>query len=104
MEKYCIRGRFFAFAAGLLGFALCRLHGQPAQLTLGPQTLQPDGTTQVPVSIASGGSSIAAVQFDVSFYNSILPLPAVPASSATGGNKTVYEATRGFRKRYLVAG
>jgi len=58
-----------------------------AQIALGTQAPQSDGTVIVPVQLTSGGLQVAAVQFDVTFDSSVTSLKVSVGSSGSTASK-----------------
>jgi uncharacterized protein (TIGR03437 family) len=74
-------------------------------ISLGMQTLQPDGTTAIPIQIASSGNPPAAIQIDVQYQPAVATLTASAGASATAASKSLYSTNvSSFVKRILIAG
>ncbi len=101
-------GRFILLA--LFGICLWAQTGaqtgaQTAQLSLGPQTVQPDGTVTVPVLLSTSGLSVSAIQVDLLSNNSILSIAATAGQSASNASKTLYGATvANSQQRFVLYG
>ena len=78
---------------------------QTAQISLGPQTVQPDGTITAPVLLASEGLQVSAVQFDLTFDSTVNTIAPNPDSSSNSSSKGVSNAhTNGPGIRVLLTG
>ncbi|HEY7339060.1 MAG TPA: hypothetical protein VH639_29495 [Bryobacteraceae bacterium] len=76
-----------------LAFALGGVvYAQVPQISLGTQTLLPDGTTSIAVQLSSSGNSPAAIQFDVTYDNTLGSIAINADAGATAASKSIHTA------------
>jgi uncharacterized protein (TIGR03437 family) len=69
------------------------------------QTLQVDGTTTIPIQIASSGNPPAAIQIDLQYNSAVATLTPSAGASATKASKSLYSSDISPNvKRILIAG
>ncbi|MGA2590987.1 MAG: cohesin domain-containing protein [Bryobacteraceae bacterium] len=90
-----------------LPFCLAFLGGTPlafcSDVSIPASVAGPGASVPVPVSFASGGSSVSGLQFDLVFDNSALSLTTVVGLAARSSGKTVYIAPLSSRQtRFLI--
>jgi uncharacterized protein (TIGR03437 family) len=59
-------------------------------ISLGMQTVQPDGTTAIPIQIASSGNPPTAIQVDLQYNSAVATLMPSAGASATAASKSLY--------------
>jgi uncharacterized protein (TIGR03437 family) len=98
--------RRFGGVGIFLGFAIASTSSaQIPVISLGMQTLQGDGTTLIPIEIASSGNPPVAIQLDVQYDNTLAKLTPSVGASATVASKSVYSSNISPTvKRILIAG
>lgn len=88
---------------GLLATARAR-HGLSADLSTSTQVAGRGSSVMFPVTFASHGDSVTALQFDIVLDGSVAGLSAVPGESPRGSDKAIYTASLdGGRFRILLA-
>lgn len=90
----------------LLSFAIASTSSaQVPIISLGMQTLQPGGTTAIPIQIASSGNPPAAIQIDLQYNNAVATLMPSAGTSAMDASKLLYSNDVSPNvKRILIAG
>jgi uncharacterized protein (TIGR03437 family) len=74
-------------------------------ISLGMQTLQPDGTTAIPIQIASAGNPPAAIQIDLQYNSAVATLTPSAGASATAASMSLSSNDVSSNvKRILIAG
>jgi hypothetical protein len=85
----------------LLGMAV----SLPAQtLTVGSPSIAPGGTATIPVTLATGGASIAGLQFDIIYDSRVTNMSITLGSAATAANKEISPPTAIPNTNYPSAG
>jgi trimeric autotransporter adhesin len=89
-----------------LGFVIASMSSaQIPVISLGMQTLQPDGTTAIPIQIASSGNPPAAIQIDLQYNNAVAKLTPSAGASVTAASMSLYSTNVSPNvKRILIAG
>jgi uncharacterized protein (TIGR03437 family) len=99
MRRFGGVGVFLSFAIASTSSA------QIPIISLGMQTLQPDGTTAIPIQIASSGNPPAAIQLDLQYNNAVAKLTPSAGASATAASMSLYSHdVSPSVKRILIAG
>jgi uncharacterized protein (TIGR03437 family) len=98
--------RRFGGVGIFLGFAIASTSSaQIPVVSLGMQTLQGDGTTEIPIEIASSGNPPAAIQIDLQYNNAVAKLTPSAGASATAASKSLYSSNISPSvERILIAG
>lgn len=77
----------------------------PAQVSLPSQTAAPGSSVILPLTLATNGSAISGIQFDVQFDNSAMSLVAILGDASKNAGKVLYQGNLAPNAaRFLIVG
>ena len=88
-------------------FALCcgAAIAQTAQISLGTEAVQPDGTVTVPVLLSSNGLAVAAIQVDLAYDSSTASVTGAVDPNASAASKTLSAGNiANLQERFILEG
>ena len=98
-------GNLWVGKVGLLALCCGAAIAQTAQISLGTETVQPDGTVTVPVLLSSNGLQVSAIQVDLTYDSATASVAASPDPNTTPASKTLYAGNiANLQERFLLTG